>query len=193
MRMNERSEWTRRLRKARPRGIRICEEAKAGRQQGSKERFDFRARMFSRLGRLGQGVPKAKKAPAKAAKPSKAPGQGEEPLDVGDTIVDAPDAKTIIIKPRMPFQSQVFFFIILAVVFYLTWKVFHEFIIVLITGIFVAVLALPIDKMWERVFPNRVAAIFTMLTLFLILTLPLIAVGFGMYKDATELAEDRKS
>jgi predicted PurR-regulated permease PerM len=145
--------------------------------------------MFSSLGRLVRGVPKAKKAPAKAAKPSKAPGNGEDPLEVGDTIVDAPAAKTIVIKPRLPFQSQVFFFIILAVVFYLTWKVFHEFIIVLITGIFVAVLALPIDKRWERVFPNRVAAIFTMLTLFLILTLPLIAVGFGMYQDAKELAE----
>ncbi|HJQ93552.1 MAG TPA: AI-2E family transporter, partial [Candidatus Thermoplasmatota archaeon] len=61
--------------------------------------------------------------------------------------------------------------------------------IILITGIFVAVLALPIDKMWERIVPNRVAAVLTMFTLFLILTLPLIAVGFGMYHDATKLAE----
>ncbi|HUR24482.1 MAG TPA: AI-2E family transporter [Candidatus Thermoplasmatota archaeon] len=106
-----------------------------------------------------------------------------------DVVVDAPAATTVVIKPRMPFQSRVFFFIILAVVLYLTWKVFHEFIIVLITGVFVAVLALPIDKMWERIFPNRVAAIFTMLTLFLILTIPLIAIGFGMYHDATKLAD----
>ena len=135
-------------------------------------------------------MPKArKKAPAKADKPAKAPPEAADDMDGDDVVVNAPAATTVVIKPRMPFQSQVFFFIILAVVFYLTWKVFHEFIIVLITGIFVAVLALPIDKLWERVFPNRVAAIFTMLTLFLILTLPLIAVGFGMYQDATELAE----
>lgn len=135
-------------------------------------------------------MPKAKKAPSKARKPDAAPAGAEEPVHVGDqTVVDAPSATTVVIKQRMPFQSQVFFFLILGVVLFLTWKVFHEFIIVLITGIFVAVLALPIDKQWERVFPNRVAAIFTMLTLFLILTLPLIAVGFGMYHDATRLAE----
>jgi predicted PurR-regulated permease PerM len=144
--------------------------------------------MFSSLGRLGRGVPRAKdKKPAKAGKPAKPEAEG--PVTVDKMVVDAPRATTLVIKPRMPFQSQVFFFIILAVVFYLTWKVFHEFIIVLITGIFVAVLALPIDKMWERVVPNRVAAILTMLTLFVILTLPLVLVGFGMYHDATKLAE----
>lgn len=156
--------------------------------------------MFSSLGRLGRGVAKAQK-PAKADKPAKAHAKaagttrvgsktrGEGNTFIEETVVDAPAATTVIVKPRMPFQSQVFFFIVLAVVFYLTWKVFHEFIIVLITGIFVAVLALPIDKMWERVVPNRIAAVLTMLTLLLILTLPLIAVGFGMYRDATRLAE----
>lgn len=143
--------------------------------------------MFSSLGRLGRGVPKAKKA--QAEKPAKAPAGAAEPVKVETTVVDAPAATTVIVKQRMPFQSQVFFFIILAVVFYLTWKVFHEFIIVLITGVFVAVLALPIDKMWERVVPNRVAALLTMVTLFLILTVPLVVVGFGMYHDATKLAE----
>ena len=133
-------------------------------------------------------MPKArKKAPAKADKPVKAPVQGAD--DGDDIVVNAPSATTVVVKPRMPFQSQVFFFIILAVVFYLTWKVFHEFIIVLITGIFVAVLALPIDKLWERIVPNRIAAVMTMLTLFVILTLPLIIVGFGMYHDATRLAD----
>ncbi len=89
----------------------------------------------------------------------------------------------------MPLQSKVFFFLVLGFVFFLTWKVFHEFVIVLITGIFVAVLALPIDKMWEKIAPNRVAALLTMFTLFLILTLPLILIGFGMYRDATRLAD----
>ncbi|MEA3166815.1 MAG: hypothetical protein QOJ26_1689 [Thermoplasmata archaeon] len=120
-------------------------------------------------------MPKGKKQPAGPGKPA-LPEAGE-----GTTVV--------VVKTQMPLQSKVFFYLILGLLFYLTWKVFHEFVIVLITGLFVAVLALPIDKLWERVVPNRVAAILTMLTLLLILTLPLIAVGFGMYHDATKLAE----
>ncbi|HUR60894.1 MAG TPA: AI-2E family transporter [Candidatus Thermoplasmatota archaeon] len=94
-------------------------------------------------------------------------------------------------RPRvqMPRQSQVFFFLILATMLYLSWKVFTDFIIYIITGVFVAVLALPIDKFWERLFPNRVAAVFTMLTLLLIITVPLTVLGVLMYKDATHLAE----
>ncbi|MCA1811552.1 MAG: AI-2E family transporter [Halobacteriales archaeon] len=89
----------------------------------------------------------------------------------------------------MPRQSQVFFFLILALMLYLSWQVFRDFVIYIITGIFVAVLALPIDKFWERLFPNRVAAVFTMTTLFLIITVPLLLLGITMYKDATRLAD----
>ncbi|MEA3143917.1 MAG: hypothetical protein QOG31_1241 [Thermoplasmata archaeon] len=89
----------------------------------------------------------------------------------------------------MPRQSQVFFFLILAIMLYLSWQVFRDFVIYIITGIFVAVLALPVDKFWERMFPNRVAAVFTMVTLLLIITVPLVLLGLTMYKDATRLAD----
>jgi predicted PurR-regulated permease PerM len=94
-------------------------------------------------------------------------------------------------RPRvaMPRQSQVFFFLILAIMLYLSWQVFRDFVIYIITGIFVAVLALPVDKFWERMFPNRVAAVFTMVTLLLIITVPLVLLGLTMYKDATRLAD----
>jgi predicted PurR-regulated permease PerM len=90
---------------------------------------------------------------------------------------------------RMPKQSQVFFFLILGFMLFMTWLVFRDFVIYIITGIFVAVLALPIDKFWERFFPNRVAAVFTMTSLFLIITVPLLVLGATMYKDATRLAD----
>lgn len=93
------------------------------------------------------------------------------------------------LRSPMPRQSQVFFFLILGLMLYLSWQVFRDFVIYIITGIFVAVLALPIDKMWERLFPNRVAAVFTMLTLFLIITVPLVVLGAMMYKDATRMAD----
>lgn len=89
---------------------------------------------------------------------------------------------------RLPVQSRVFFFLILGLMLYLSWLVFHGFVIYIITGTFVAVLALPIDKLWEKVFPNRVAAGFTMLTLLLIITIPILALGIAMYNDVTHLA-----
>lgn len=94
-------------------------------------------------------------------------------------------------RPRipMPRQSQVFFFLILGAMLYLSWQVFRDFVIYIITGIFVAVLSLPIDKFWERMLPNRVAAAMTMLSLFLIITVPLLVIGGMMYKDATRLAD----
>ena len=91
-------------------------------------------------------------------------------------------------KPRLPLQSQIFFFLIFFILIYLSWRLMQDFIIAMITGLFVAVLALPIDKMWERVVPNRIAAFLTMLTLLVILTAPLVALGFGMYHDAARLA-----
>jgi predicted PurR-regulated permease PerM len=92
------------------------------------------------------------------------------------------------IQVKLPTQSQVFFFILLAGMFYLTWLLFRDFVIFIVTGVFVAVLALPIDRLWEKVFPNRVAAVMTMLTVFVILTAPLVLLGFGMYRDVTHLA-----
>lgn len=71
---------------------------------------------------------------------------------------------------------------------YLSWLVFSTFVIYIITGIFVAVLALPIDKFWEKFFPNRVAAVCTMLTLFAIITIPLMLLGAAMYNDVADLS-----
>jgi len=88
----------------------------------------------------------------------------------------------------LPRQSQVFFFLILGFMLYMTWLVFRDFLIYIVSGLFVAVLALPIDKFWERLFPNKWAAGFTMLSLFLLITIPLLLLGISMYKDATRLA-----
>lgn len=93
------------------------------------------------------------------------------------------------IRLKLPTQTQVFFLLLLGLTFYLTWLLFRDFIIYIVAGVFVAVLALPIDKFWERFMPNRPAAVLTMLTVFLIITLPLVALGFGMYRDATEMAD----
>lgn len=90
---------------------------------------------------------------------------------------------------RLPTQSQVFFLLLLSLAFYLTWLLFRDFIIYIIAGVFVAVLALPVDKFWERLMPNRLAAVMTMLTVLLIITLPLVALGFGMYRDAIGMAD----
>ncbi len=89
---------------------------------------------------------------------------------------------------RLPKQSQAFFFLILGAMFYLTWLIFHAFVVLIITGVFLAVIALPIDKFWERLFPNRVAAGFTMFTMFLIMAIPLLVLGVAMYKDVSSLA-----
>jgi predicted PurR-regulated permease PerM len=105
-----------------------------------------------------------------------------------DGAIGEPAADEPVVRVKLPTQSQVFFFILLAVMLYLTWLLFRDFIIFIITGVFVAVLALPIDKLWEKVFPNRPAAVMTMLTVFLILTAPLVLLGFGMYRDVNHLA-----
>ncbi|MFA5942941.1 MAG: AI-2E family transporter [Candidatus Thermoplasmatota archaeon] len=91
------------------------------------------------------------------------------------------------LRLMLPTQSQVFFFTILALMLFLTWVVFRGFIIYMVAGVFVAVLALPIDRMWEKLFPNRVAAVFTIFTLVLILTLPLAILGLSLYQDANDL------
>lgn len=87
----------------------------------------------------------------------------------------------------LPTQSQVFFFTILALMLFLTWVVFRGFIIYMVAGLFVAVLALPIDRLWEKICPNRVAAILTILALVLILTIPLALLGLALYQDANDL------
>jgi predicted PurR-regulated permease PerM len=108
----------------------------------------------------------------------------------GDAPSDPPSpppAPEPVIRLRLPTQSQVFFFTILVLMLFLTWKVFQDFAIYMVAGVFVAVLAMPIDRLWERVFPNRLAAVMTILTLVLILTLPLALLGFSLYKDANTL------
>lgn len=101
---------------------------------------------------------------------------------------DAPPPETPRrVRIRLPTQSQVFFFTVLALMLFLTWRVFKPFIVYMVAGLFVAVLARPVDRIWEKLFPNRVAAVCTILTLILILTLPLAALGFALYKDATTL------
>lgn len=120
--------------------------------------------MFSRACRLGRGVPKEDPPTPKSSEPP---------------------VKRI--RLTLPTQSQVFFFTILALMLFLTWVVFRGFIIYMVAGVFVAVLALPIDRLWEKVFPNRVAAVLTIFTLIFILTLPLALLGFSLYKDANTL------
>lgn len=98
-----------------------------------------------------------------------------------------PPERVRIVLPR---QSQLFFFGILALMLFLTWRVFRPFLIYMVTGIFVAVLALPIDRLWERVFPNRVAAVMTILTLVILITAPLAGLGYALYKDVGAIAQD---
>lgn len=90
---------------------------------------------------------------------------------------------------RLPRQSQIFFLALLLLAIYLTWAIIKPFLIYIITGIFVAVLALPIDKFWERMLPNRVAAGFTMLSLFLILTFPLALLAVAGASDVQQVAD----
>lgn len=101
----------------------------------------------------------------------------------------APGRKEPVVRLKLPTQSQVFFLLVLATMVYLTWLLFRDFIIYIVAGVFVAVLALPIDRMWERMLPNRSAAVMTMITVLVLLTAPLVALGFGMYRDAAAMAE----
>lgn len=67
--------------------------------------------------------------------------------------------------------------------FFLTWTIFKPFLIFMVVGVLVAVLALPIDKLWEKILPNRIAAFGTLLTLFLLITAPMVGLGFALYGD----------
>lgn len=126
---------------------------------------------------------KPKEAKPTLAPPPPSPSEGER------GAVGAEDGhKHPVVRLKLPTQSQVFFFLLLTLAFYLTWLLFRDFIIFIVTGVFVAVLALPIDKLWEKVFPNRPAAVMTMLTVFIIIAGPIVALGFGMYRDATDMA-----
>ncbi len=70
----------------------------------------------------------------------------------------------------------------------LLWVVFKPFVIFIVTGVFVAVLALPIDKFYEKRLPNRISAFATMFTLFVLLAMPIGLLGWALATDATELA-----
>ncbi len=93
-------------------------------------------------------------------------------------------------RPRLPLQSHIFFSILLAALLILVWWVFRPFVIFMVTGLLVAVLALPIDRFWERVAPNRLAAFCTMFSVLVILIVPVLAIGIALVGDAQELAED---
>ncbi len=97
----------------------------------------------------------------------------------------------------LPRQSHVFFYLLLGLMLYLTWQIFRPFVIFMVAGVFVAVLALPLDRFWERTAGvhrakkerrvkrrNRFAALLTILTLFLLLTVPLVLLGFALFDDA---------
>ncbi len=87
--------------------------------------------------------------------------------------------------PRL--QSQLFFLGLMALVFFVTWTIFQPFVIYIFAGVLVAVIALPIDRMWERLLKNRLAAMATMLTIILIITLPLLGLGFALVNEAQSL------
>ncbi|HET6399459.1 MAG TPA: AI-2E family transporter, partial [Candidatus Thermoplasmatota archaeon] len=89
----------------------------------------------------------------------------------------------------LPRQSQLFFLGLLVLTLALTWLVFRPFIIWMVAGTFVAVLALPVDRFWEKFFPNRVAAFCTIFTLFALITVPLSLLGFFLYQDVAEVAQ----
>ncbi|MHB8634633.1 MAG: AI-2E family transporter [Thermoplasmatota archaeon] len=88
----------------------------------------------------------------------------------------------------LPKQSRVFFYLLLGFFLFLSWRIIAPFAIYLVTGTFVAVLALPIDKLWERWVPNTVAALLTMLSLLVIIAIPLVVLGAAMAHDAQALA-----
>lgn len=96
--------------------------------------------------------------------------------------------RSIHLRLTLPRQSQVFFLVLLVFALYLTWKIFAGFVIYIVAGIFVAVLAMPLDKFWERMMPNRPAAVMTMVSLFVIIALPFALLALALAQDATELA-----
>lgn len=92
-------------------------------------------------------------------------------------------------RSRNPLQSRVFFFGILFLLLFLSWKLFQPFVIYITVGLFVSILALPIDKKWEKILPNRIAAFGTLFTVFILLVGPIVGIGFALAKDAAELAD----
>ncbi len=71
----------------------------------------------------------------------------------------------------------------------LIWTVFKPFVIFMVTGVFVAVLATPIDKFWEKRLRSRGSALMTMATVFVLLTLPVVGLGISLASDARDLTE----
>lgn len=92
-------------------------------------------------------------------------------------------------KFRLPQQSYLFFSLLMVLMAVLIWAVFKPFVIYMVTGVFVAVLALPIDKFWEKRLHSRMSAIMTMATIFVLLTLPVVGLGISLASDAQDLTE----
>ncbi len=90
---------------------------------------------------------------------------------------------------KLPRQSYIFFMAILLMLLAINWTIFKPFVIFMATGVFVAVLAQPIDRFIEKRMPRRISAVITMLTVFVLLTLPVIGLGLALANDVTELGQ----
>lgn len=108
----------------------------------------------------------------------------QQPYDAPGTRLSVADDERLV----LPKQSRVFFIVLLLLFLYFSWTVIAPFAIYLVAGTFVAILALPIDKFWERLVPNTGAALLTMTSILLIIGLPLVLLGASMAHDAQQLA-----
>ncbi len=90
-------------------------------------------------------------------------------------------------RPTSPLQSKVFFYGLLFLFLFLAWILFKPFLIYIATGVLVSVLALPIDRKWEKILPNKVAAFGTLLTVFVLIVGPIVGLVFAIYKDVSNL------
>jgi predicted PurR-regulated permease PerM len=107
-----------------------------------------------------------------------------------DNLDPQPGRPSVKVRLAMPRQSQLFFLALLGLMVFLTWTVFRPFLIYMVAGTFVAVLALPVDRFWEKFFPNRIAAFCTIFTLFALITIPLAILGVFLYQDVSEVARE---
>ncbi len=99
------------------------------------------------------------------------------------------EAAGALARTRPPLQSYLFFVALLILLVTLLWQVFMPFVIFMVTGVFVAVLAMPIDRFWEKRLHNRMSALMTMATIFVLLTLPVVGLGISLASDARDLTE----
>jgi predicted PurR-regulated permease PerM len=90
-------------------------------------------------------------------------------------------------RVKTPLQSKVFFYGLLFLFIFLAWILFRPFLLYIATGLLVSILALPIDRKWEKILPNKVAAFGTLLTIFILIVGPIVGLGFAIYSDVSKL------